>query len=98
MSENRSRSKGARTELFVARELNRLGFKATKISRMYRPGCDLNMTVAGRMLEIEVKSRTDGFRELYSWLDQRDLLVLKADRREPLLVMRLALAAEIIKE
>jgi hypothetical protein len=65
---------------------------------MYRPGCDLNMTVAGRTLEIEVKSRADGFKELYRWIADRDLLILKADRQEPLIIMRLALAAEIVKQ
>lgn len=46
---------------------------------------------------VEVKVRANGFRELYRWLDGdgRDLLVIKADRREPLVVVRLHLAAEV---
>jgi hypothetical protein len=44
---------------------------------------------------VEVKARADGFRELYKWLDGRDLLIVKADRREPLVVVPLALAAKI---
>ena len=51
----------------------------------------------GRDLCVEVKARADGFRELYSWLDGRDVLIVKADRREPLVVVRLSLAAEIAK-
>ena len=51
----------------------------------------------GRDLCVEVKARADGFRELYSWLNQRDVLIVKADRREPLVVVRLSLAAEIAK-
>ena len=42
-----------------------------------------------------MKARADGFRELYSWLDGRDVLIVKADRREPLVIVRLPLAAEI---
>jgi hypothetical protein len=46
---------------------------------------------------IEVKARRDGFREFYSWLDRRDVLVVRADRREPLVVLPLRLAVEIAK-
>jgi hypothetical protein len=42
-----------------------------------------------------VKARADGFRELYSWLSERDVLIVKADRQEPLVVLRLSLAANI---
>ena len=44
---------------------------------------------------VEVKCRADGFRELYGWLDSRDVLILKADRQEPSVVLRMSLAAEI---
>jgi hypothetical protein len=52
----------------------------------------------GRELFVEVKARADGFRELYSWLNQRDVLIVKADRLEPLDVVRLFLAAEIAQD
>jgi hypothetical protein len=35
------------------------------------------------------------FEALYSWLDGRDMLIVKADRRAPLLVLPPSLAAEI---
>ena len=31
------------------------------------------------------------------WLDQRDVLIVKADRREPLVILRLSLAMQIVK-
>jgi hypothetical protein len=55
---------------------------------------DIVLPLMGRDLRVEVKARADGFRELYRWLDGRDVLVVKADRREPL---RLSLAAEVTK-
>jgi hypothetical protein len=55
------------------------------------------MPLMGRDLCLEVKARADGFRELYSWLDGRDVLIVKPDRQEPLVVVRLSLAAEIAK-
>jgi hypothetical protein len=42
------------------------------------------LPIAGRDLCVEVKARADGFRELYSWLEEgRDVLIVKADRQEP---------------
>jgi hypothetical protein len=53
--------------------------------------------VTGRDLCVEVKARAHGFRELYCWLSGRDVLILKADRQKPLVVVRLSLAAEVAK-
>ena len=46
---------------------------------------------------IEVKRRANGFARLYDWLNDRDVLIRKADRQEPLVVLRLSLAAKIAK-
>jgi hypothetical protein len=51
-----------------------------------------------RDLCLEVKAGADGFRELYGWLEGRDVLIVKADRQVPLVVVRLSLAAEIAKQ
>jgi hypothetical protein len=59
---------------------------------------DIVLPLMGRDLRVDVKARADGFRELYSWLDQRDVLIVKADRQEPLVIVRLSLAAEIAKQ
>ena len=58
---------------------------------------DIVLPLMGRDLCLEVKARASGFRELYSWLTNRDVLIVKADRQEPLVVLRLSLAAEIAK-
>jgi hypothetical protein len=47
---------------------------------------------------LEVKCRGEGFRKLYSWLSQRDVLIVKANRQEPLVVLHLSLAAEFVKQ
>jgi hypothetical protein len=56
---------------------------------------DIVLPLMGRDLCLEAKARADGFRELYGWLDQRDVLIVKADRQEALVVVRLSLAIEI---
>ena len=59
---------------------------------------DIVLPLMGRDLCVEVKARADGFHELYGWLDGRDVLIVKADREEALVVLRMSpLAAEIAK-
>jgi hypothetical protein len=91
----RSRDKGARVERKIVHLLRAYGFPAEKVSAMYRPGCDVVVPVAGRFLDVEVKARANGFGTLYRWLTDRDALIIKADRKPPLLVIPLELAAEI---
>jgi Holliday junction resolvase len=67
----RSRDKGNRVELAIAKALQSRGLAAIKISGMYQPGPDLVLSLLGRTLHVEVKARADGFRELYSWLESR---------------------------
>jgi hypothetical protein len=41
--------------------------------------------------------RANGFRQLYDWLQGRDVLVVRSDRKEPLVVVPLRLALEIAR-
>jgi hypothetical protein len=54
------------------------------------------MPLLGRTRRVEVKARGDGFRQLYAWLAGSDLLIVKADRRDPLAVLPLALVVELM--
>jgi hypothetical protein len=42
---------------------------------------DLSVPLLGVDRRVEVKGRANGFRKLYAWLDGRDLLIVRADRR-----------------
>ncbi len=101
MSGRRSRSKGARTERSIVRLLQAGGIAAVRVPLSGAVGGrfagDIVLPLLGRDLCIEVKCRGHGFRELYSWLNDRDLLIVKADRQEPLVVLRISLAAEITR-
>jgi hypothetical protein len=97
MSGRRSRDKGARTERAMVRLLQAQGIAATKISGIYKPGADISMSLLGSDKAVEVKARADSFRQLYDWLHNRDVLIVKSDHREPLVVVRLSLGAEIVK-
>ena len=95
------RCKGNRVRRALVRLLQAHGSAAARVPLSGTAGGrfsgDLAVLVLGRDLCVEVKARAAGFRELYSWLTNRDVLVVKADRQEPLVVLRLSLAAEIAK-
>ena len=101
MSGRRSRSKGARAERGIVNALLANGIAAARVPLSGAGGGrfagDIVLPLLGRDLCVEVKARADGFRELYSWLDLRDVLIVKADRLEPLVILRMSLAAEIAK-
>ena len=99
MSGRRSLTKGARTERGIVNALKASGIAAVRVPLSGAVGGrfagDIVLSLMGRDLCVEVKARADGFRELYGWLDDRDVLIVKADRQEPLVVVRMSLAAEI---
>jgi hypothetical protein len=101
MSGRRSRNKGARTELGIVHALQAKGFAAARVPLSGAAGGpfsgDVVMPLMGRDLCLEMKARADGFCKLYGWLENRDVLIVKADRHEPLVIVRLSLAAEIAK-
>jgi hypothetical protein len=83
------REKGARRERQIAEILG-----ATKISMAWQPGPDLEWL--GRM--VEVKARRDGWKQLYRWLEDAQILALKADRKEWLIVLRADELLDLIEE
>ena len=101
MSGRRSRSKGARTERSIVNAPRASGIAAVHVPLSGAIGGrfagDIVLPLMGRDLCVEVKARAAGFRELYSWLTNRDVLIVKADRQEPLVILRLSLTAEIAK-
>lgn len=84
-----SRDKGNRTERAIVHLLQEKGIAGEKVSGMYKQGPDLSVPYWGRDLRGEVKCRADGFKAIYDWLVDRDVLFLKADHKEVLVVIRL---------
>jgi Holliday junction resolvase len=96
-----SRQKGNRTERALVRLLQESGFAAERVplsgAARGRFGGDVSVPLLGRDLRLEVKCRGDGFRELYKWLDGADVLIVKADRLEPLVIVPLKFAATVAR-
>jgi Holliday junction resolvase len=95
----KSRDKGNRTERAIVKSLQDRGFAAERIPLSGAAGGsfvgDISVPVCGIDRVVEVKCRANGFRELYSWLESRDFLIVKADRKEALVVVRMSFAAEV---
>jgi Holliday junction resolvase len=93
------RQKGNRFERAVVRLLQDSGLGAKRVPLSGSAGGsysgDLTVPILGRDLVVEAKARANGFAQLYSWLDGRDALIVKADRRDAVVVLPLQLAAEI---
>ena len=102
MSGRRSRNKGARVKRAIVHALRAEGSSAARVplsgAAGWRFSGDMIVPMQGRDLTVEVKARANGFRELYGWLNGRDVLVVKADRQEPLVVVRLSLATQIARK
>jgi hypothetical protein len=100
MSGRRSRNKGARIEREIVRALQAKGLAASRVPLSGAVGGrfsgDVVLPLLGRDLCVEVKARADGFRELYSWLAHRDVLIVKADRQPPLVEGRYAAAGRYV--
>lgn len=94
-----SRDKGNRAERAIVKFLQDRGFAAERVPLSGSAGGsylgDVTIPVLNVDRVAEVKCRANGFRELYRWLEARDLLIIRADRSEPLVVLPLKLAAEI---
>jgi Holliday junction resolvase len=94
-----SRDKGNRAERTIVKFLKDRGFNAERVPLSGAAGGsylgDLTVSIANLSRVVEVKARATGFRELYRWLVDRDMLIVMADRSEPLVVLPLGLAADI---
>ena len=95
----KSRDKGNRAERLLVRALQDKGFAAERVPLSGSAGgkyCgDLTVPILGKDHVVEVKVRATGFSQLYAWLEGRDMLVVRADRKEPLVIVPLALGIEI---
>jgi hypothetical protein len=80
-----SRDKGSRTERAIVRLLQEHGLAGERVplsgAARGRFGGDISVPVFGRDLRGEAKCRGNGFNRLYDWLEGRDFLVIRADRK-----------------
>lgn len=102
MSGRKSRDKGLRTERAVVKLLQEHGLAAERVPLSGMAGGkfsgDISVPVLGKDRTGEVKCRSNGFKEIYTWIDGQDFLVIKADNKPALVVFRLAECAKLVAE
>jgi len=89
---NRNYRKGYRVEREVKRKFEEAGFRVIRSAGSHGAG-DLFVEGLG---SIQVKARKNF--GLYNLFEGADLLVIKADRKEPLVVVPIEKFLEILKE
>ena len=99
MSGGRSpKRKGVRVERELVNELVALGLPCRRVPLSGAAGGqwsgDIHIPLLGRIRRAEVKARAN--LQLYSWFKSADLLIVKADRRDPLAVLPLPLLVELM--
>ena len=95
MSGKKSRDKGYRGERNLVKLLNEAGIEARRIPLSGATWMKGDLVIEN--MKAEVKVRKEGFKRIYDWLSGNDLLFLKADRKDYLVVMRLDLFEKILK-
>lgn len=102
MSGRKSRDKGARGERALVRYMQDRGFAAERVplsgAAGGKFGSDVEIAVLGDDWRIECKTRANGFATFYGWLEGSDALVVRADRQEPLVVLPLRRAVQLLSK
>ncbi len=100
----RSRQKGDRNERGLVKMLQLAGINALRTplsgavrSSRFGGGYDVHIPLFGRELRSELKHHANGFQRLYKWLAPVDILVVRADHSEPLVVLPLKLMLDIAR-
>jgi 5,10-methylene-tetrahydrofolate dehydrogenase/methenyl tetrahydrofolate cyclohydrolase len=91
----KSRTKGKAGELEIMHAGRAAGLDVEKVSRAGYVGHDLEASLLGAKRRIEVKRRSTGLKQVYSWLANADILVARVDRKEAIVVLPLSLALQI---
>jgi len=85
----KSKDKGYRLEHELVEKLKELGLQAERIPLSGQAGGSFSGDIRINEKIAEVKGRADGFKNLYRWLEGKDILFVRADRREWLVIQRL---------
>jgi Holliday junction resolvase len=94
----KSKRKGYRIEHNIEKILREEGITAKRIplsGASWMKG-DIFIELLNKGYVGEVKARKEGFKEIYKWLDGKDFLFLRADRKDFLIVMNIKTFLELI--
>jgi len=95
------RDKGNRFERTIVNVFKAFDIPAQRVplsgATEYAKG-DIEITIQEKIYRIECKARGTGFKQLYTWIDGNDLLVIKADRQPALVVIPLEQFCQLVRQ
>jgi len=91
----KTRRKGYNLENLVVNLAKQYGLKAR---RQWLSGAGESYDVEIEGMRGECKVRHGDFKRIYEWLEGKDFLVIKQDRKQPLFICDLKLFLEMIKK
>lgn len=96
------RQKGDRFERELVHKFQEEGFAAERIPlsgamRGKFGGRDVSVPILGADWSIEAKHHENGFTSIYEWIDPVDILALRRNHCEPLIILRLDKFVDLIK-
>jgi len=85
------RDKGARVERQILRMFTNAGFKGERVGFLPWMGHDRqgDLHIEGKTYEIKARKKGEGFKMIETWLGDNYGLVLVANNKEPLIVLRI---------
>ena len=102
MTQNKSRAKGDRFETEVVKSFAADGIVAQRVPLSGAAGGmfggDIQVLLRPGQVKLECKVRARAWLDLYGWIVGNYALVIKRDREEPLVVMRLSDFKRLAKE
>ncbi len=88
----KSRDKGAREERAIVNSWQAAGFAAERVPLSGAAGGrfsgDISIPLLGSDVTFEAKLRTDGFKQLYRWIEGNYGLMVRADKKERLVIVK----------
>jgi Holliday junction resolvase len=91
------RNKGYRGEYNLVKMLKEQGVEAKRVPLSGATDFQKGDAIINEM-KAEIKSRKSGFKRIYDWLENVDLLFIKADRKPYLVVMPLEKFIKLVKK
>lgn len=95
-----SRDKGARSERNFVNRLKDRGIPAKRVPLSGaipdQPGDIVMPWISGELVRFEAKVRAEGFKQIYGWIRPHKGLIIKADKKEPLVIVRMDDYAEML--